>query len=124
MQAGHTWASDETPEVKSEAHEKQKAAALDFGDYDSAYRGYSTREILRSFAILRLCRSERLVRNAEALVETSKALLGDGITYSALERSFFRQFCPGTNPLALLYPLMQNSVQELDRRRHLSECSF
>jgi hypothetical protein len=44
---------------------------------------------------LQACSITPLVRNAEALVRTSRRVLGDGFTFGLMRHTFMKQFCAG-----------------------------
>lgn len=96
VQSVQAWVSEETEETKTPIS-TETPLHVDFSDYDAAYAGHSSIEILRSLAVLKLCRSELIVENAEKIMDTSRTFVGDRLTDSAIRHSFFNQFCPGTS---------------------------
>ena len=71
------------------------ASAVDFADETGAYGHASTPELLRSLAVLRLCKFPTFVKNADTLVAVSNRLLGKGFTSYFAKKTFFGHFCAG-----------------------------
>eukprot|EP00882_Tetradesmus_deserticola_P024043 GHRQ01026260.1.p1 GENE.GHRQ01026260.1~~GHRQ01026260.1.p1 ORF type:complete len:281 (+),score=138.48 GHRQ01026260.1:73-843(+) len=57
----------------------------------------STGELLRMYVVLKACSITPLVKNAEALVRTSRRVLGDAFTFGVMRHTFMKQFCAGEN---------------------------
>jgi hypothetical protein len=54
---------------------------------------------------LQACSITPLVKNAEALVRTSRRVLGDGLTFGLMRHTFMKQFCAGRSVAAQLAAL-------------------
>lgn len=78
--------------AESEADSPQ---AIDFDDAPTIFASKSTASLLQSYAILSSCRWKSLVTNAESLLQTSRALIGEGATEFLLEHTYYRHFCAG-----------------------------
>jgi len=96
IQSVHAWTSDDTEDIKASVP-LGMSSSVDFGNYEDAYAGHSSLGMLRSLAVLNLCRSEMIVNNANKIMNTSRTFIGDTLTHSVVRHSFFNQFCPGTS---------------------------
>lgn len=55
----------------------------------------STGDLMRMYLVLKACSINPLVKNADALVRSSRRVLGDGITFGVMRHTFMKQFCAG-----------------------------
>jgi hypothetical protein len=66
-------------------------------------------------AVLQACSITPLVKNAEALVRTSRRVLGDGLTFGLMRHTFMKQFCAGRGGVVCccsgLYPAGWSRLQ-------------
>ena len=67
----------------------------DFDDVESSFSSMPTRELLRSYAVLKVCEIRAVVGNARILLTVSRKLLGSGLTNFFVRHSFFKVFCAG-----------------------------
>ncbi|PNH09359.1 Proline dehydrogenase 1, mitochondrial [Tetrabaena socialis] len=84
-----------SPSAAAAAVAAAAPAPLSFSDHEAVYRGQSTWRLLRAYGVLRACGLKPLVRHAEALLATSRRLLGDGATDALVKPIFFAHFCAG-----------------------------
>ncbi|GLC39131.1 hypothetical protein PLESTB_001509300 [Pleodorina starrii] len=71
------------------------APPLSFSDHRAVFEGQSTGQLLRAYGVLRVCGFKPLVRNSEALLDTSRRLLGSRATDALVKSTFFAHFCAG-----------------------------
>ncbi|KAL3909642.1 MAG: hypothetical protein SGILL_008007, partial [Bacillariaceae sp.] len=67
----------------------------DFNDAKATYEKKTTMELLRAAACFRLCQVPILVDNAEALLRTSRSILGGWIVDNTLKATLYGHFCAG-----------------------------
>eukprot|EP00877_Chromochloris_zofingiensis_P000884 jgi/Chrzof1/10797/Cz05g12130.t1 len=99
--------SPQSPPVPFAAsHASASAAAsqptLDFHDVRSIFSHRSTADLLRAYLVLKACSVNALVRNAGSLVNTSRSILGDRITFAVIRHTFFKQFCAGEDEQSMV----------------------
>lgn len=82
---------------RTSAIDPRHTKVVDFDNPESVLAGKTTIDLLRSFAILKSCRLKPLVCNAETLLGVSRAIIGRKATDKAVEATFFKHFCAGTN---------------------------
>ncbi len=70
-------------------------STMNFDDTNLAFGGRSTPDLLRAYAVFRLCTFGPLVRNAEAALSLSNSVLGSTVTDQVVKRTFFKHFCGG-----------------------------
>ncbi len=68
---------------------------IDFCDPQSAFASKTSRSLLKSLCTLQACRIKPLVNNATSLLKMSRACLGQKLTDSVVEATFFNHFCAG-----------------------------
>lgn len=80
--------------------------------HDTAvFDGKTTKELLRTVFVFRLCAIKPLVENSRRLLSLSEKIIGRYLTYDVLVApTFFAQFCAGTNQYDL-----QGSLKRLER---------
>ncbi|GIL74745.1 hypothetical protein Vretimale_2382 [Volvox reticuliferus] len=83
-------------------------SALSFSDYRTVFEGQSTWRLLRAYGVLRICGLKPLTNHAEALLTTSRRLLGDKATDALVKSTFFAHFCAGED-----VPEVQDTVDRL-----------
>lgn len=72
--------------------------APNFDDFMSAYKHLSAFDIVRTLAVLRLCRVEVLTANAVGILVQLQRVFGEYLTYETVVRwTMFKQFCAGSN---------------------------
>lgn len=81
--------------------------ALDVADTQTAFKGYSTVELLRGAAVLTACSQPWLVRQSEALLVLSDKLLGQRTTDQLLRHTVFDHFVAGEDGQAIA-PTLQS----------------
>ena len=70
---------------------------LNFQDTKAAYASKSTLELLRSRIVLRLCSSDLIVDNNEALMKFGRTVLRGGLFEKVMKMTFYGQFVGGTD---------------------------
>lgn len=68
---------------------------LQFDDHKAIFREKTTFDLLRAYAVFRLCGVQSFVHNSETLLGLSKRLLGQSLTYAVVKHTFFKHFCAG-----------------------------
>lgn len=86
-----------TPNDLHLGQEGSQSKIIDFDNPATVFAAKSTGSLLQSYAILKACRLTPLVHNAKAVLKLSRSILGDKWTDKAVEHTFFKQFCAGTN---------------------------
>ena len=69
--------------------------SVDFSDESGAYGHVPTTDLLRSLAVLRLCKIPAFVQHADRLVAFSNKFLGASVTSWFAKKTFFGHFCAG-----------------------------
>lgn len=81
------------------AFEHQTSASahpeINFRDPETAFASKSSGSLLKSLCTLQACRIKPLVNNAASLLKISRACLGNKVTDSIVEKTFFNHFCAG-----------------------------
>jgi len=73
----------------------QTKKQLDFQDYRACYSSKSTKDIIRALAVFRLCTVQSLVKRCKEILDGTRRVLGDRITFFLVRNSFFSLFCGG-----------------------------
>ena len=68
---------------------------VNFNDSEASFRSKSIVELVRAYAVFKTCKIKFLVNNADRMIKSSYAILGEGITDAVLRRTFFGHFCAG-----------------------------
>lgn len=98
-----TTTSSPSLDKKGPQKEDPKSLAwLDFEDGESAFRNRTNDELLRAWAVFKLCSYPWLVRRARPLIAASDAVLGKRLTSFILRSTFFAHFCAGESQEELL----------------------
>lgn len=104
---GHGHSAKPTPPTPS-THDHHSVAAsndavanrcpsVDFHNSESAYASYSTSQLMMSIMIYKICSLQWLVQNSDFLVKKSYKYLPEYLVSLVMEKTFFKQFCAGTN---------------------------
>jgi proline dehydrogenase len=106
------------PEKPSPNHQRDKKESSDatpspplnprpdFDDHRAAFESKSTRELARAALSFGLCQVPILVRNADPLLRSSRAVLGDRVTDALLRATLFGHFCAGTDEAEIQGPIL------------------
>lgn len=81
--------------VPVEADVSQPKDELDFTNTKAIFESKSMPELIRAYAVFRICGIEPLVARSGQLVELSNKILGKSLTNLALKDTFFGHFCGG-----------------------------
>lgn len=106
----------QTSPSASYLHEISTPAApeIDFSDPQAAFATKTSRSLLKSLCTLQACRVKPLVHNASSLLKFSRACLGQRVTDSVVEATFFNHFCAGKISSYTLLSLMpKSSLREM-----------
>ncbi|GIL48230.1 hypothetical protein Vafri_4911 [Volvox africanus] len=98
----------DTPTAATAATATTSTPALSFSDYRTIFEGQSTWQLLRAYGVLRICGFKPLVHHAEALLATSRRLVGEKATDNLVKSTFFAHFCAGED-----VPEVQGTVDRL-----------
>ncbi|GBG24301.1 Proline dehydrogenase 1, mitochondrial [Hondaea fermentalgiana] len=79
---------------------------LNFNDTGLAFKNKTTFDLIRAYAVLRICGIEPLVARSEKLIGLSYSVLGKTITNFVVRHTFFKQFCAAEDEAGLI-PLMK-----------------
>jgi len=74
---------------------------VDFNDSRASFKSKSFKDLLRSYIVFNICKSQYLVKNADKLLSISTKLLGASFTNFILKSTFFSQFCAGEDPIEI-----------------------
>lgn len=70
---------------------------IDFSNVSKSFGSKSNTELIRSYVVFKSCQVPFLVKNAESLLRKCYKYLGESITSSLLNQTFFGHFCAGEN---------------------------
>eukprot|EP01102_Stenamoeba_stenopodia_P010392 TRINITY_DN3124_c0_g1_i1.p1 TRINITY_DN3124_c0_g1~~TRINITY_DN3124_c0_g1_i1.p1 ORF type:complete len:544 (-),score=116.62 TRINITY_DN3124_c0_g1_i1:2-1633(-) len=68
---------------------------VNFNDPTAAYKKKTLKELLRAYLVFSMCGSAVFVNNCEKLLNLSKSVFGEKLTYAIVKRTFFAHFCAG-----------------------------
>jgi proline dehydrogenase len=68
---------------------------INFNDAQTSFRSKSFLELLRAYAVFKVCSTRSIVSRAEDLTKLSYRVLGETLTDFVMRRTFFGHFCAG-----------------------------
>ena len=69
--------------------------ALAFRDHEAIFRDVPSRELIRAYAVFRLCGIRAFVDNAQYLLALGNRILGKQVTRNIIKHTFFKHFVAG-----------------------------
>jgi len=81
---------------------QQPAADLDFLNARLAFESKSTFEVLRAWAIFKICSIQPIVDNCEKLYTVALKVLGTTLVHGVVKQSFFGHFCAGIDDVDIV----------------------
>jgi len=81
--------------AQAESSEEAAVKSLDFQNSKTAFESKSSAELLRTWAVFKICSLGFVVRNCDMLYNLSSRVLGKTITHASLRYTFFNHFCAG-----------------------------
>jgi proline dehydrogenase len=95
-----------TPDTTAAATTTDLNPTPNFNDHQAAFESKSTTQLLRAAVSFGLCRVPILVRHAEPMLRTSRAVLGNNVTDAVLKSTLFGHFCAGEDEIQIQKPIM------------------
>lgn len=86
--------------AQSTSQSQTHTSQLDFEDHKAIFAHQTTGALIRALLVFKACNIQPFVQHAQTMLDLSRKVLGDRLTYAVVKNTFFKHFCAGGSGMA------------------------